>query len=674
MQSGHLRMRSPPVEGHWEQEMRRGLALWTQMQICSVLLARHRTAHGLRLRTGTDMLSACAVASPPAYHTVQPAVPASWQQQQQHCRHPVCPLPSDLPALASGGHLLRGVEALVRQCVEEEEQVEGQEGERATAAGNAVEALAVLAQYAPGTWLSPLAHLLLRRGDDEPLYPWNAGQGQQQRQGPGQVGHGQGRGQGMWEARRGSRGLRAAASLAVALGKLLWRCEGQLADYVGECSRKRDAIANVHGSAGVLQVVGEVSMLSIARAGLLSAGNSRDGVLGGSGEPDEESVRAAGVRDVRGTVERQGQQQEERRQVWVCAFAAWRWLPALASLAGRTAAEGHVPLTWDHAAALAWQPLVWWTRKVCYRSLLPAGAPAREAGAVAGSCQVTGGGNGAAAAAAAAVAAAVIEGAGGWCSGRAACGCSSGCTDGLCSSRVWCGCWRDFLLRDVGVVELVGTALREVVPALPLPMGGAEGTGSRNVVIDVMDACVLLAAAFPEEVARAAGRLTSGGSGGTGSPYSGSSTRPGHGGGSSNRSDLEAGTATVWPSRGFARLMQLAPETRGFEPRVRALRLLEEWCGACAEAGEPVAFDEAQRAVLRRAAAVSLGAHCTLPSFADAAMLPPLCELRGLLRACSNPRCAVLPPPGRTEAEAAEEAEAGPGARLEACLGGCGAV
>lgn len=75
--------------------------------------------------------------------------------------------------------------------------------------------------------------------------------------------------------------------------------------------------------------------------------------------------------------------------------------------------------------------------------------------------------------------------------------------------------------------------------------------------------------------------------------------------------------------------------------------------------------------MLRGAAAFTIGAQRSLPSFADAAMLPPLCELRRLLRVCSNPQCAVLPQQGQT---AAEEPEAGPGTRMELCAGGCGVV
>lgn len=105
-------------------------------------------------------------------------------------------MPSDLPALASGGHLLRGAEALVRQGVEEVEQ---EEQEAATGADEACEtrsaASALLAlsdrvQYAPGVWMSPLAYLLLLRGDDE----WVAGQGKRE------AGYGQGEEQEMREA------------------------------------------------------------------------------------------------------------------------------------------------------------------------------------------------------------------------------------------------------------------------------------------------------------------------------------------------------------------------------------------------------------------------------------------------------------------------------------------
>ncbi len=626
-------------------------------------------------------------------------------QQLKLCLHRACPLPSDLPALASGGHLLRGVEALVRHCVEkleaeEQEQQGATSAEEAYVAGPAARALMALSArvyYAPDVWMSPLAHLLLLRGDDEPLDGWMAGQGgreagygqregQDMREAAGEggwassgpaseaVGRGPGcLGQGQTEAGRGPRGLRADASLAVALGKLLWRCEGRLAWYVAVCSKVGDARASIGGVTGLLHVAGEVCVLDTGYTGLRSADYSGDGGAGGSEAGMGGGEYGAVGRGTFEAVEQQEEQQQEqqqqqeqlaqqRRQVWVCAFAAWRWLPPLASLAGRTAAEGHVPLRWDHLASVTWQPLVWWTRIVCFHHLCPDGAPAREAGAGAGSCQEAGGGD---------------DG------GTVGCSSSSSCRGGACAGR-WCGCWRDFLLRDVEVVELVGTALREVVPALALqpPLGGCTEGGYR-VVAGITDACVLLAAAFPEEVARAAGRLSSDGSAAAATLRSGGSggscARPSPSSESSSGSSSDIGASAsanastsvaVWPPCGLARLAQLVSQLGNSEVMVRALRLLEAWCGACGEAGGPVGFDEEQRAVLRSAAAFT--AQCSLPLSMDAAMLPPLCELRGLLRVCSNPRCAVLPPPGQTEAEAAEKAGAGPEARLEACSGGRG--
>ncbi len=575
------------------------------------------------------------------------------------------------------------------------------------------------------TRLNPLTRVLLLRGDDESLDMWMADEGQGQRQremmrdAQGKAGGASGGvaaepvvrstgglGRIQKEAGRGSRGLGAAASLAVALGKLLWRCEGRLAEAVGECSKTGGALLDVNRSAGVLYVVKKVSLLSTACTELRPADGSGDG---GVGEGDEGMGGAKDGDGERGTSEaveqqqwhqqlqQQGQQQEQRaqqrRQVWVCAFAAWRCLPPLASLAERTATEGHVPRSWAHGAVLVWQPLLWWTRKVCYRYLFSGGVPTGEAGTGAGSCQVAGGSVGAAGAGDGAAAAAAAERAGECCSGQTACGCSSGCTSGRCSSSSgssrfgreagagrWCGCWRDFLLRDVGVVELMGIALREVVPALPRQpplVGNGGNTGSPDVAVGVMSACVLLMAAFPEEVARTAGSLSSDGSAAAASPQiggsGGSCARPSPSSRNCSRSDLGASASggTVWPPCGLARLAQLVSEVSAPAPMVRALQMLEEWCGACGEAGGPVGFDEEQRAVLRSAAAFTLGAQCGHPFLKDAGMLPPLCELRGLMQVCNNPRCAVLPPPGQTEAEAAEEAVKGRG---KAWFRGCGAA
>ncbi len=653
-------------------------------------------------------------------------------------------MPSDLAALASGGHLLRGLEALVRQCVEEEEEEEeegGNEVSGALEAGPAARALHSLigwVQYAPGVELNLLAHLLLLRGDDEPLDVWEAGQGQGEGQGQGKAGHGQGPGEGqgqeVWErageagrasggpaaqtagrgtgglghgqgeAGRGLCGLRSAASLMVALGKLLWRCEGRLAEAVGECYGIRDFLAGANGAPRVLLSVKEFCLMSTACTGLRSAGDKGDGGVDESGSGSGEGMGGAegdagdggGSEAAERQEHKQGQQQQQqqqeglaqqqRRQVWVCAFAAWRWLPVLSHLAGRTPTTWHVFLSWCYGAQLTWAPVAWWTRKVCYRCLFPGGLPPGEAGAGAGSCLpvVTGGGEGPAAVAA-------VGETGGTGSGQAAYG------GGDAGAGRWCGCWRDFLLRDVGVVELMGTALREVVPALPLPLqpppqqqqqeqlvGSEEDTDYLTVVLDVTDACVLLAAAFPQEVAQAAGRVLSPDAPGEatasrqGCEGSSGCARPSSRSGSSSSSSSSssgvggrsgASDATVWPSSGLAHLAQLVFLLGGPEATVRALRLLEGWCGACEEAGGPVGFDEEQLAVLRSAAAAILGPRFGQPFLADAAMLPPLCELRGLLRVCSNPRCAVLPPPGQTEAEAAEGAGAEAAAGVEAAEG-----
>lgn len=117
----------------------------------------------------------------------QPIVRAPGQQLI-HSLHPDCPLPLDLAALASGGHLLRGLKALVRQYMEQEmeQEEEGANGViwevEAGPAARALYSLVGCVQYPPGVRMSPLARLLLLRGDDEPLDMWEAGQGQEKGQ------------------------------------------------------------------------------------------------------------------------------------------------------------------------------------------------------------------------------------------------------------------------------------------------------------------------------------------------------------------------------------------------------------------------------------------------------------------------------------------------------------
>lgn len=55
-------------------------------------------------------------------------------------------------------------------------------------------------------------------------------------------------------------------------------------------------------------------------------------------------------------------QEGERHVMQVCAYAAWRWLPALASLAQRTAAAGVVLHHVKDGAMPVWWPLLVWIR------------------------------------------------------------------------------------------------------------------------------------------------------------------------------------------------------------------------------------------------------------------------------------------------------------------------
>ncbi len=229
-----------------------------------------------------------------------------------------------------------------------------------------------------------------------------------------------------------------------------------------------------------------------------------------------------------------------------------------------------------------------------------------------------------------------------------------GCSCRGCGAVCGGGCWRAFLLRDVGVVGLLGAALCGVVPELLAD--DDEDEESRGVVEAAAEACVLAAVAFPQEVARGA----------WGAPAN--STADGGGGSSSGSSSSARGAATWHPKVLAALAMTVGGEREG-RPLGRALRAMEEWGVECGRAGGPVGPSAEQRGLLEQAVAEVCGRSGTdVEAWCerDAALLPPLCALRGLLRSCSNPRCTVLPPPGQTEAEAEVE--------VEACRGDTGAV
>ncbi len=591
-------------------------------------------------------------------------------------------------------------------------------------------ALQALVRPTCGFWdcvSCPFRELLLLRGDDEALV---AGDGE----GRGAGGsHGTKAGTAVEVCQRRA-GPRAAASVAVALGKLLWRCQGRLVDELRsleDCDvrcHEEGAVVALHGVRLLLtrgawdapfacmdwrsnssgQAHGEQRLTLGAAGGVnVGQGTAGGGMEAGPGAagpsagvlPDGENVQQMVQRQgLRERWQQLGQraQQERRRRVWVLAYCAWRWVPGLAGVARRMAEGGFRPEDLDIRRWPVWVPLLHWVNLLCCPHLLSAeakelwGEQGAGGGGASGSNTSSNGGGGAGGCSSSLdggirvadglglggeVETTAAAAAGGQDMDAFVCGSSSGCAGcgGEGGGGQGCGCWRDFLYREMGAVELVGLALREVVPVLLQH----EGLAGANIVLcHVIEACVMLAEVCPEEVARVAlgpvrggawapGGYSTGGDGGNGGKGGGCCAR-GHGGGGEDAGS--AADTCVWPLATLAALADCIGE--GHEDAQRALRVLVEWGTECGRQGRPVGPSEEQRRVLAQGAEHYVAGAAEDTVLLDALLVPPLCRLRALLRTCSNPRCMVLPPPGQTEAEA--EAEAG--GRLEACPGGCGAA
>ncbi len=599
---------------------------------------------------------------------------------------------TDLPVLASGGHLLRGVEAGVRRFLEAVDGGLGaaergsagpaqssqpalgrsgsppHAGAAATAHSYELLALTRLHPWGAGVRSRPLRDLLLQPGEDEGLP--GAGQGQGHRPGQGQEegqeeGQGQGQGQeegpkeeapeGKEEGAReavevgpGQEGrggeerhgqgrvgdsLRAAASLVAALGKLLWRCEGRLVEAVGRCHDMEVGAVDTRRGDTALEVMCAVCDVLLTRLDDVAYEHLGEQVAGGEdggGAAGEDVGEGGGEGGGRRRAGMEAEAAAMRRRVWVCAYGAWRWVPALASVARRTAAAGHV----NGVSLLVWRAVLAWVGRLC---LACCDRP--------GVAEVAAVGNAAGCGAEQLGPASIFK------SMRCSCGGAAAVTGG--------GCWRAFLLRDVGVVGLLGAALCGVVPELLADDEDEEE--SRGVLEAAAEACVLVAAALPEEVAQGAWGAAAGEEERGGSTADGCSS-------SSSSSSSSGRDAAIWHPKMFAALaVTVGGELEGL-PLGRALRALEEWGVECGRVGGPVGFSEEQRqrlvqAVMMVESCYGSGTDVGEGWEQDAALLPPLCGLRGLLRSCSNPRCEVLPPPGQTEAAA--EARAGVGAGTE---------
>lgn len=153
----------------------------------------------------------------------------------------------------------------------------------------------------------------------------------------------------------------------------------------------------------------------------------------------------------------------------------------------------------------------------------------------------------------------------------------------------------------------------------------------------VAQVCVLAAAAFPTEVGQNAWEVQGGAAAGAG-----------------------GGSGPVWSTKVLAELATRVGGHHGGQLLAGALHSLEQWGGECGVADRPVGASVQLEQLLEQAAADMLRDAEWLEPIA-VSLLPPLCELRAMLRVCSNPDCVALPPPGQTEAEAEAEAAAGGG-------------
>ncbi len=450
-------------------------------------------------------------------------------------------------------------------------------------------------------WPCPLRDLLLQPGEDE-----QPGAGQ------GQGGGGTGR-----VGCSGGGGLRATASLAVALGKLLRRCEGAVVESLAKCGgNAADKDFDQTGRDTAVEI-----MLAVCGVLLVSphcAATAQLGARTGAGEGGAAPGPEGG--------EQLGCGWGARRRVWVCSYATWRWLPPLASMARRAAAAGHVNV----ASMLAWRACLMWVGRLCLACCRKSATGEVELEASEGH----GGDEDSGAVAAKDGGEQPSPGDAGRCS------CDVSGEPG--------GCWREFLLQDLGMVGLLGAALSGVVPEL---LAGDGEEGSRGLLKAVAEACVLAAMAFPAEVAQHAWGPQGGVTGGSGD-------------GSSGTSSSGSSSVAVWSPKVLAELAGVVGGEQGRQPLAGALRALEQWGGECGRAdGGPVGPSAEQRQLLEQAVAGMLP-HVEPAGWSqqDVALLPPLCELRALLRVCSNPRCVALPPPGQTHAEAEAEAGGGRGA------------
>lgn len=142
----------------------------------------------------------------------------------------------------------------------------------------------------------------------------------------------------------------------------------------------------------------------------------------------------------------------------------------------------------------------------------------------------------------------------------------------------------------------------------------------------------------------------------------------GGGGGSRSMESSGASAATcVWSPDRLAQLAEGVSGWQGGEPVVRALRVLERCGRERVRGGRTEGVSAEYKAVMSEALGALFGIGVERVLGPVVVQVPMLCQLRALARTCNNTRCGVLPPAGRTEAEAGE----GKGIRVGSGAGGC---
>ncbi len=238
--------------------------------------------------------------------------------------------------------------------------------------------------------------------------------------------------------------------------------------------------------------------------------------------------------------------------------------------------------------------------------------------------------------------------------------------EGPGEAGAWLSSWRRVLLEEWRVVELVGSALKQLVPALGAEFraAGASATVWSMCAEGLAAASCAVTLAFSEQVWSAAGGSGAGGSrtevrqstgGGSGSSSSSSSSRRQ---GRKGASSASARSVWVWPTKRVHELRDLLMRAGGDKPEVGALVALAQMESAGGPSAPLVTKGAYAYHTLELKAKSELvggyrwwGGEVPSPELLD-----------GLLRTCSYPRCASLE----------GDSEAGAEGRLAACGRGCG--